>query len=323
MRRQPQSNVIPLTPEQGGLEERAFISFASPEPRCLGALAHLRGYKAVVVCLLSVEDERNEERESNIVKFRRAAAGIGAIVDVPARHDDPIVGLDKLARTLREASTNSGAVTIDISTFPKNALLLTLRAIELVHEVTSVRVIYTEPETYCAGDHQGLGFGLKRTRVVPTFSAPFRPNQELILMMLLGYEGDRAVGMWQRIQPHRTIAAIGRPSYRPEWEGLAERINAPLLASLHEKDLHYVDPRNPWAIYDLLVRVVTDAPIENVFIVPLGTKPEAVGVFLFCRDFPEAATVIYAAPVDPKHQYIANGVGDTWVLATWETHHNE
>src|SRR5204862_839741 len=122
----------------------------------------------------------------------------------------------------------------DISTFPKNSLLITLKSLELIESVKKLRILYTEPEAYSTVQERDHSFGLRRTGVVPTFSAPYRANRELVLIMLLGYEGDRALGIWQRVQPHRTVVAIGRPAYRTEWENFAERINAPLLAALQK-----------------------------------------------------------------------------------------
>lgn len=190
----------------------------------------------------------------------------------------------------------------------------------MIPGVKGIRALYTEPERYDLGKRDGQSFGLKRTKVVPTFTAPLRPREELVLIVLLGYEGDRAVSLWQRMQPHRTIAAIGRPPYRPEWEGDCERINAPLLATLEQKDIFNLDPRNPWSVYSFLVETLVkrSGHLENFFIAPLGTKPETVGVYLFARQYPDVATVVYAAPVNPKHQYVARGVGPTWELAAWQ-----
>lgn len=308
-----------LKPYASDEMDRAFICFGSPESRSLGTLRRSSGYTAGVVCIIGITDEPNADRDANLEEARQLGSGVGKVFDIPAQHVDPLIGLDHLANAISESDSKSGVVTVDISTFPKNSLLVTLKSIEMVEGVKMVRVVYTEPTSYSTSSHQSHSFGLRRTRVVPTFSAPFRANRELVLVMQLGYEGDRALGIWQRIQPHRTIVALGRPAYRPDWENVSERINSPLLSTLQSSDIHYVDPRNPWSTYRFLESVVgaSSAESDNYFIAPLGTKPEAVGAYLFSRAFPHAATVIYAAPVDRNHQYIAKGIGPTWNLAEW------
>src|ERR1700694_4294609 len=252
-----------LRPYKDGEKDRAFICFGSPELRSLGALSLSSDYQAGVVCIIGITDEPNADRDANLKKARRLGKKVGKVFDIPAVHVDPLIGLDRLASIIGESDSKSGVITVDISTFPKNSLLLTLKSLELIHGVQLIRVIYTEPKSYSTSPQQGHAFGLRRTRVVPTFSAPFRANRELVLVMLLGYEGDRALGIWQRIQPHRTIVALGRPAYRSEWENFAERINAPLLSTLHSGDIHHVDPRNPWSTYDFLRDVIGKISAES------------------------------------------------------------
>jgi len=308
-----------LTPYDNDKEDRAFVCFASPERRSLGALLCSKNYRAKQVYVIGITDEPNDDRDANIREAHRLGKLIGDICDVPAAHSDPLLGLDILSRGIRDSVTASGVVTIDISTFPKNSLLITLKALELIEPVQTIRVLYTEPESYSTTQQQSHAFGLRRTGIIPTFSAPYRADRELILIMQLGYEGDRALGVWQRIQPHRTIVAIARPAYRPDWENFTERLNAPLLAALQKTDIHYVDPRDPWSTHKFLFDAIAgnSAAGDNYFIAPLGTKPEAVGVYLFTREYPAAASVIYAAPVNPKHQYIGRGIGQTWILTDW------
>ncbi len=220
-------NVTSFTTANVGVPDRAFISFASPERRCLGAIFRASNYRAGQVCVFRIEDESNTEREANLRDLLPIAETFGPVAIIGTQHSDPIIGLDRLVAAVGETKGDSGIVTIDISTFPKISLLVTLRALEMVEGIAEIRVLYTEPEEYFASQHQGHYFGMRGTRVVPTFFAPYKPNEELVLVMLLGFEGDRAMGMWQRIQPHRTIAAVGRPAFRKGWEGLSARINAP------------------------------------------------------------------------------------------------
>jgi hypothetical protein len=301
--------------------DRALIIFASPEERCMGIAKLAHGFTARIVVILRIDDEPNEQREENIKNLCTLLGSVGPVKVVNTTHEDPLVGLDSLIGLVSEAS-GGGQVVVDVSTFPKNALLLTLRALEQVPDLHGVRAVYSEPAQYRLRPVASPVFGLRRIGVVPTFGATFRPNEELVLIMLLGYERDRAIAMWQGVQPHRTLAAVSGPSYRAEWDGIAEKLNAALLAAIGEEGVHVVDPRDPWATYRFLKTVVPEGSgqsLENVYVAPLGTKPQTVGVYLYCRDVPDMVSVIYGAPVAREHEYLAVGIGPSWTLTQWET----
>ena len=306
-----------LSVKDAGRPDGAFVVFASPEERCLGSARLFRDYKANVVCTLRITDEENEEREKNLERLREFSRSVGNVVDCPVTHSDPVAGIADLVSIVAKTARDGGAVTVDVSTFPKNALLLTLRALGQEPALHNLRLIYTEPGEYTRNLDVPLSYGLKRIGVVPTFAAPYRANQELVLIMFLGYERDRALGIWQSIEPHRTIAVIPCPAYHPEWEGLTEHLNAALLAALRNEDVYRVDPRTPFGAYNFLKKTVgtaVKAQAQNFYVAPLGTKPQTVGLACFCKQFPSAATVVYAAPLEHNHEYISKGIGPTWWL---------
>jgi len=300
----------------------AFIVFASPETRCLGSSRLFKGYKAEVVCVLVIADEPNNARTKNVQQLRDQCKDAGPMEEITVQHADVVFGIDKLIQVVRQSVGKGAPVTVDISTFPKNSLLVALRAIDRIDTVSRVRLVYTEPGSYRTPLDQPLSYGLRNVEVVPTYVAPYQANEELVLVMFLGYERDRAIGMWQRIQPHQTVLAIAHPPYHPEWKGTAETLNAQLLAAFAEDDVHRVDPRNPIAARDFLRRVILPERAgahANFFIAPTGTKPQAVGVYLFCKAHPQAATVVYAQPVEFNHAYLSSGVGPTWLLPCGES----
>jgi len=295
----------------------AFVLFASPEHRCLGVVKRFGNYSASRSIVLHITDEENAERENNREAIRGILEQVSDCVDQPMRHDDPICGVTELAGLIQEAQTPDGWVTIDISTFPRNSLLLTLRAIDTLQPRPNVRLLYTEPGDYIPAISRPISSGLCQIGSVPTFSAPYTADQELVLVVFLGFERDRVLGLWQSIGPHKTIAVIGDPPYRPEWRGVSERINAALLAGVPEGSIFRVDPLNPLATYGFIRQVIGESPArgrDNFYLAPLGTKPQVVGVYLYTRAFPRHATVVYASPLARDQEYITKGLGATWRL---------
>ena len=297
--------------------DSCLIIFSSPEARCLGIAQRLEKYDVEEVCIIRIVDEESPAREKNIRELRSLCEGVAPVAECQFKHSDPIYGLDRLTSIVLRPSARSRVVSVDISTFPRKALLLTLRALERSGFPIHFRILYSEPGEYSATVERPLSYGLKQVRVVPTFVAPYAAKGEHVLIVFLGFERDRALGLWQSIEPHKTIAVVGRPAYRHEWEGIAEALNAPLLRGLEDTNVRYVDPRNPVATYEFLRKEITEGSWPsgtNFFIAPIGTKPQVVGLYSFLRDFEGAATVVYASPIAHNHEYISHGIGQTWEL---------
>ena len=300
-----------------GQRDNAFVIFASPEKRCLGTVTRLSGYAADRSIVLHIVDEENREREANRKKIKRILSGGSTCVDQPMQHSDPLSGISDLAGKIAEVHTPGGWVTIDISTFPRNSLLLTLRAIDALDPRPKVRLLYTEPATYEGPISKPISSGLCQIGVIPTFSAPYIADQELVLIVFLGFERDRVLGLWQSIEPHKTIAAIGYPPYKAAWKGVSEHLNAALLAGVPEGSVYQVDPLNPLGSFAFIRRIIEESRVRdrnNYYLAPLGTKPQAVGVYLYTRAFPRHATVVYASPLARDDEYITVGFGPTWRL---------
>lgn len=306
-----------VEPYEENRPDSTLIVFASPEVRCLGVAKLTDTYRVEQVCIVKITDEPNEAREENIRQLRALCGRVAPVVECDFRHCDPVFGLNELAAIVSSRGADDRIVAVDISTFPRNALLLTLRVLDRLPFRVSLRILYTEPAEYAPNLDQPLSYGLKRVTVVPSFVAPYTASQELVLVLFLGYERDRALGLWQSIEPHKTIAVLGRPAYHPEWEGVSEKLNAPLLAALDSASIRYVDARNPIDTAVLLRREIVEGSWPegtNFYIAPMGTKPQVVGIYSFFRECGNRASVVYASPIERNHEYMSKGIGRTWEL---------
>lgn len=301
-----------------GVPDAILIIFASPETRCLGIAKKLDGYHVKRICVIRIIDEPNENRQANIEELEALCEGIAPIEFCDFKHSEPLFGIDDLASKIESVFEPYSTITVDISTFPRIALLLVLKMLSrrFLRRDAALRLLYSEAEAY--SDRTGIATsGLSRVSLVPTFSATYTAAEELILILFLGYEGDRALGISQTIEPHRTIVAIPKPEMRAGWRGLSEDYNSALLAGLDKTDIYAVDPHNPESTVTFLQQVILERSWPdgtNFYIAPLGTKPQAVGVCQFCIEYPNTANVVYASPLAHADQYIAKGYSQAWEL---------
>ena len=178
-------------------------------------------------------------------------------------------------------------------------------------------VVYSAPEDYDASQHIPLSFGLTSFHQIPGFSACPDLSRPVHLVLFLGYEGDRALAVYEHVEPVRATLVVPHPPYKPSWIGRTEKFNADLLALVGEGQTEKVDPIDPNATKAALVKIFGDGHKrgEHAKIVcPLGTKPQTLGIYSYMRECADPPAVVYASPLRHNHEFYSHGVGKTWVL---------
>ncbi len=132
---------------------------------------------------------------------------------VKSLHDN-MAKLRVILRNLADA-----AVVLDISVFTKRHLLMMLRWLDDEGFWDRLCIVYSEPEDYDVSEFIPLSFGLSSLRQIPGFSACPDLSRPVHLVLFLGYEGDRALAVFEHVQPMQTTLVIPYPPYRPSWAG--------------------------------------------------------------------------------------------------------
>jgi hypothetical protein len=106
-----------------------------------------------------------------------------------------------------------------------------------------------------------------------------------VLVLLLGYEDDRAYGIREYIDPRKTIAVIADP---PTYSGADKPSKAFNAAILNDPETTIVrrSAMDPLETRDMLSAMYRSKDHEGLgfFIAPLGTKMQVVGVYLFFEE---------------------------------------
>lgn len=181
-------------------------------------------------------------------------------------------------------------------------------------------ITYSEPGDYVVSEYVPLSFGLKSLRQAPGFSACPDLSRPVHLVMFLGYEGDRALAVYEQIQPMRTTLVIADPPYRPEWAGRTENLNRDLLVLAGEAAVLKVDAIDPEATTSTLANALGEMGRSEFarIVCPLGTKPQTIGVYNYIRELDDSPAVVYAGPLRHNHSYYSSGLGETWILKATE-----
>ena len=130
-------------------------------------------------------------------------------------------------------------------------------------------------------------------------------NNERVLFCLLGFDNDLLPTIIQDSSPSKIVTINGFPSFYPKFKDISLVNNEKILSSsdyadLREKEenfksLVYVEACNPFDVINTLEILKQKHENRCIDIVPIGTKPMALGVCLFSI-YNDDIRVIYPFP---------------------------
>lgn len=304
-----------IEPINNGKDD-VFIVCSSFEERTTAIVERLDERYEMLNSFVFKYDEKNRTNlrdlnyEKIINKLREHSKSIFSII---CSHHDPLDGIFKFKNLCKNRSIElqNKNITIDITTFTKQYLLVLLKFIEN-EKPKSIRLFYTEPEDYAVKWGRPLSSGLIDIISVPTYGGHFYIHKENLLILLLGYEGDRAYAVWERLAPHKTIVLIGKPSFNNSWEGRVEQFNEKLISKLPKEAINYISALNPFEVSKNMDELIDQYSQKfNIVISPLGPKPQAIGCYLSVKKYPDVQ-IIYSLPKFYEEEYFSKKVGKVW-----------
>lgn len=296
-----------------------LITCSSHEFRCTGVLAQLGAWRPAAAILFHYDDEnpRREQNHHRMEEQLRACAVQPTVLQFTEA--DAVRSLHENMERLRGVlgKLQDGAIVLDISVFTKRHLLMMLQWLDDGGWWERLTVVYSEPEEYDVSQYIPLSFGLASFQQIPGFSACPDLSRPVHLVLFLGYEGDRALAVYEHVEPMRATLVVPHPPYRPSWTGRTETFNSDLIALVGEGGTQKVDPIDPDETRSALVRILGDGrkrgPDAKI-VCPLGTKPQTLGIYAYLRECADPPAVVYASPLRHNHAFYSYGIGNTWVL---------
>jgi len=302
---------------QYGLDD-LFICCASFEDRCISSALRMGADFRTRFAVIFVIEEPFYQKQvnNNLMRLqselgKRIAEGIFII---SCQRENPLDGINQLKniwRRCRPKNAEEAFITIDISGFTKIYLLELLHYLIIELNLGIPRILHTT-QTYSP---TRLTRGVEQITTVPNFFGSPSLEKQTALVLLLGFEPERSLAIWKHFNPAKTIALITNP---PRYENLdylkyAQDNNSYLLSqpSIEVRD---VPADNPYAVKNVLGAIYDETRRSfNMVIGPFGTKPQAIGVFLFCLEHSKVQ-VVYSFPVNYAQAYLQRQPGPTLLL---------
>ncbi len=285
------------------LDEYELLAFASPEIRCLQGSRFLQSLGILKRAWLFEFADYDDTPPTDVLDADRRA------VQQYCSNRDELHSILRKRGTSVERSityldllapyeTYFGSsnpfrcpVVVDISCAPRARLLALLHYLSKCQRLWSQKIIllYSMVRGH-AVEEEAFSYGIQDIAVVPGFHGQVRLRQDL-LVMVLGFEGNRAFAVYRRLVPHKAYLILGdsQDDARDFYIQRARKNNFGLLR-IHGTRNYLMASRDPLAFADSLNKFMQEViqPLSNrynVYFSCLGTKPQTIGAFLALRSY--------------------------------------
>lgn len=258
-----------------------FICSASYEERCKSvpdAVAHHEGVGKRLVCF----NHKSSPTVAENAKYLLDKLGNGA-EKVLLDKTDPLSTADSLQRALSREKNSRLSYLIDITTFTHEALLILLRLIQVGTKRSSVVLAYAPAKEYSVGlpvEQKWLSRGITNIRSVLGYPGENRPSRKSHLIILAGFEVERAERLIDEYQPHVISLGLGKLGTATAVQH--EQVNRMAFAKLAKRAYRYKDFEFSCVDVAQVEGVVAIQsslfPDCNVVVAPMNSKLSTVGV---------------------------------------------
>ena len=262
-----------------------FICSASYEDRCL-SIPFALGTDSIANAFVCANDDFTDHLSGNLEKLM-SYFGERAI-RVHLRQNNPVFGLDNLYSALMEKlGSTRQQIVVDATTFTHEGLLILVRLLAaLLSPGDEVTVLYAPASEYAVGspdNEKWLSRGLGEIRSVLGFPGSMVPARKLHMIVLVGFEVERARLLIDACEPDVISLGRGRDSTD------VAQVHLPVnIDTLRQLAVHYPDFEEfgfscvDWeATYSELVAQVRKFPDHNTIVAPMNTKLSTIGAAVF------------------------------------------
>lgn len=213
----------------------------------------------------------------------------GKVIDVALDTQDPVLSSDNLISALISLNVHSGIkVLVDISTFTHEHLIILTKLLFEYKETWDITFVYLGAD-YCPKTERiediWLSKGVKEVRSILGFPGEIIPSRKTYLIILVGYEYERALKLIESFEPDKILLGYGKKGSETSqkergansyFQKLVKR-----MTTTHEDTGEFEFPCNdPYATAIQLNEILVKEKDFNIVIAPLNTKLSSIGCAL-------------------------------------------
>jgi len=290
-----------VTTIKEGSPDDLYISCISYEPRTIGLFKKLdSGYKADTGLVITNEQfekfSKVRENKKEINNILERMAFFNNLNTLSSSIDNPIkiiIEIDKIIKN-RFADKQKINITFDITTFPRGELLTVIYYLRHLTIIDTIRILYISPKKY----GKWLSEGYRYSTIPPFFEGPPTFEKKTALLILAGFEYDRAVSLIDDVEPSALILGRPHPGTSKEFRDADEDIITKLKRTRRfTKEIYDIPANDPFLCRDSVKEIIQkNSQSHDFFVVPMGTKIEVLGTYLAYEENPNFR-IIYPVPL--------------------------
>lgn len=283
-----------------------FVGTASFEDRCCTILDELKDKCASV--LIFKNSQVGARAEQNLNKMLAMAGERGKMVGLDL--DEPMATARSLSTVIDAASqVSAGSIFLDITTFTHEQLLILFRILEQAKLARNIIFGYTGADRYSVNTKPAdvwLSRGVSQIRSVLGFPGNLLPSKRLHLIVLVGFEHERAKAVIEKFEPSVLTLGMGEKSQSISDEHYQTNsrffddvrkfvdLRTSISADVNLFEFSCVDPL---ATKASVFEEIGKYPDHNTVICPMNTKLSTLGVALAGSSNP-AVQVCYSRAIE-------------------------
>lgn len=261
-----------------------FICSSSFEDRCISipmSIDIAKMHRTLILSNLDYSDYvgLNQKKLSDLF------GGKGKVIGV--KSSDPLFTADTIKNCLHDERSygHADSVVIDITTLTHETLLILLRLLRIELPDATIKGVYANASEYSVGDtvqHKWLSRGISEVRSVLGFPGNIIPSRKTHLIVIVGYEHERAIGLIDFMEPNSIALGFGRSgSATTEKDKDANEhymhLVAQMATSFSVVNQFEIPCDNPYGTQDELQKQIKAAGDVNIVIAPMNNKLSTIG----------------------------------------------
>jgi hypothetical protein len=200
---------------------------------------------------------------------------------------NPLLTADRLSELVQQTFVGAPKkVVIDITAFTREALVMFIRLLRNFKRKSDLcQLIYLGAREYSVGDpkpEKWLSKGIREVRSVLGFAGEIYPSRKNHLIILLGFEDQRALSLVRECEPSRISIGIcdGSVSYTAPHQETNIECFTRLASFVKEAGAFVFDGYDPMSAASKIIELDRQYSDFNTIVAPMNTKISTVGAAL-------------------------------------------
>lgn len=198
-------------------------------------------------------------------------------------------------------------ICLDISTFNRQNLLSILFLLRQKYGIKNVTCYYTIPED----TNKSISKHAHKAATIPFFGGEQSIDRNKLLILMVGFEYDRALYLWEKVEPAKTIITVGDKPTDSKYLATNLKVIEELRKRIVNCEVvEKVSANDPFEARNDLERIIKSYyDSYNIVISPMNTKLQTLGLYLAWEKYPEIQ-IAYTCP-ERFEDWLSKGIRET------------